>query len=148
MAKLSDVEVADRLTRRRARVFPMLAVLFLAGQPIYFSRPDTGAVPDHFKISAWLAWAVVLLLALAFAGGHFRGASVRRLMEDETTIANRLQAYAWGFWAAMLTTIGLYFFSMFERLSGREAIHLVLSIGVAAALLRFGLLERRAEQDG
>jgi hypothetical protein len=147
MAKLSDAEVAERLTRRRARLFPVLAILFLAGQPIYFAHNNEGSIPPHFKIAAWLIWAVALLLALAFAGGHFRGRTVRRLMEDETTVANRLRAYATGFWAAMLTTIGLYFFTLFDTLKGREAVHLILSIAVAAALIRFGSLERRALKD-
>jgi len=33
-------------------------------------------------------------------------------------------------------------------MTAREAIHLVLTLGVGGALLRFGLLERRALKDG
>jgi hypothetical protein len=145
MATAHDVEIADRLSRRRARIFPVLGFFFLVGQARFFAgdQPLSRAV-DQFKISAWLVWAVALLLALAFAGGHFRGARVRALMEDETTRANRQSAYALGFWAAMLASVAAYVLNMFEQVGGLDAIHLVLTAGVGAAILRFGLLERRS----
>ena len=126
-----------------------LAILFLAGQAIYFSGPD---VPtrnvDQLKVSAWLVWAIVLLVLLGTGGGLMRTGKVRALMEDEPTSANRLRAYSFGFWSASGTAVGLYIVSMFEPVSGREAIHLILTAAVAGALLMFGMLERRAHRDG
>jgi hypothetical protein len=149
MPQVSDIELADRLSRRRSRMLPVLAIVFLAGQALYFSGPD---VPtrnvDQLRISAWLAWAVVLLVLLGTGGGLFRGKKVRALMEDESTAANRLRAYAVGFWSASGTAVGLYVVSMFERVSGREAIHIILTAAVAGALLMFGMLERRSLRDG
>ena len=149
MPQVSDIELADRLSRRRSRMLPVLAIVFLAGQALYFSGPD---VPtrnvDQLRISAWLVWAVVLLVLLGTGGGLFRGKKVRALMEDESTAANRLRAYAVGFWSASGTAVGLYVVSMFERVSGREAIHIILTAAVAGALLMFGMLERRSLRDG
>lgn len=142
----SNVELADRLSRRRARVLPVLGILFIAGQPIYFT--NGGGDASHLKIEAWLVWAVVLLLALAFAGGQWRGKAVRALVEDEMSRANRLRGYAAGFWAGCLATIALYGFSLFDEVKGREALHIVLTVSIAAALIRFGTLERRALKDG
>ena len=149
MTSSSDVEIADRLSRRRARVLPFLAILFLTQQVAYFAEPDTGMrMVDHVKVGAWLLLSTVLVLVLATGGSWFRPKKVRALMDDEVTRANRAEAFRIGFLATMAGAIILYFVSQFEPMSGRLAIHMLTTIGIAAALLRFGFLERRAHKDG
>ena len=149
MIRETDQEIAERLTRRRARLIPILAVLFVAGQATYFGGP---AAPlrtvDTVRISAWLVWALALLFLLATGGGYFRSKAVRALLNDETTREHRGRALAAGFWAAMLACVVMYVLSAYEPVSAREAIHLVLTVGVAMALIRFGQLERRALASG
>ena len=41
----------------------------------------------------------------------------------------------------------LYMFDMFEPVRGRDAIHIIMTAGIGAALLTFGRLERRALRD-
>lgn len=147
MPTSAEHELADRVTRRRARMMPVLAILFLAGQPIYFARNQM-EIDTPVRTAVWLVWAAVLLLALAMAGGHFRGRAVRDLIEDEVTRANRLRAYAAGFWTAMATVFGIYGLSIFDNIQGRESLHLVMTFSVAAALITFGMLEKRALRDG
>jgi hypothetical protein len=36
---------------------------------------------------------------------------------------------------------------MFEPVSGRDAVHVIVTAAIAAALVRFGMLERRALKD-
>jgi hypothetical protein len=144
----SDVEKADRISRRRARMFPVLGIYFIAGQAVFFRQAAEPTRVAQFKISAWLVWALVLLIAFAFAGGHFRGKKVRALVEDEVAVANRAKGYAAGFWAAAAAAIALYVVNMFEPVSGRDAIHLILTALVGAAMIRFAVLERRALKDG
>jgi hypothetical protein len=48
----------------------------------------------------------------------------------------------------MMGCIFLYFLTMFSRVETREAIHIILTIGLSAALISFGVLERRALRDG
>jgi hypothetical protein len=148
MTSRTDQEIADRLGRRRARMLPVLAIFFLMQQTAYFSRPDTGRTVDHFRVSAWIVLSVVMLALLISGGAWFRPASVRALLEDEVTRAHRAKAFETGFIATMVAAIALYFFSLFEPLSGRDAVHLLLSVGIACALLRFGMLERRSHRDG
>ena len=143
----SDVEKADRISRRRARMFPVLGIYFIAGQAIFFRQAVEPPRIAQVKISAWLVWALVLLIAFAFAGGHFRGKAVRDLVEDEVAVANRAKGYAAGFWAAAAAAIALYVVNMFEPVGGRDAIHLILTALVGAAMIRFGTLERRALRD-
>ncbi len=149
MTSSSDIEAADRLSRRRARMLPALAVIFVAQQISYFAEPDAGMrAVDHVKIGAWLLLSIVLLLALATGGFWFKPKRVRALMEDEITRANRAEAFRIGFLASMAGAILLYFVSLFEPMSGRMAIHVLTTVGIAAALFRFGFLERRAHRDG
>ena len=145
----SDIDAADRLSRRRARMLPALAAIFIAQQIAYFAEPDSAArLVDHVKIGAWLLLSVVLVLALATGGFWFKPKPVRTLMDDEVTRANRADAFRIGFLATMAAAILLYLLILFEPISGREAIHLLTTVGIATALLRFGLLERRSLGDG
>jgi hypothetical protein len=73
---------------------------------------------------------------------------VRALMNDELTRENRRTGYAFGFWAAVGSAIGLYAVALFEPVSGREAVHIVLTAAIAAALMTFGALERRQLRNG
>jgi hypothetical protein len=146
----SDIETADRLSRRRARILPALSIIFLTQQASYFvGRIEDGARSvDHVKIAAWLVLTIVMLLMLTTGGSWFKSRAVRALMDDEVTVANRTAGMRIGFLAAMLGAIALYFVTFFEPVTGREAIHMITTIGIGAALLRFGFLERRAHLDG
>ena len=148
MTTPSDVERAERISRRRARMFPVLGIYFIAGQALFFNHAEASPRIAQFKISAWLVWALVLLIAFAFAGGHFQGKKIRALVEDDVSRANRAKGYEAGFWAAAAAAIALYITNMFELVTGRDAIHLILTALVGAAMIRFGTLERRALKDG
>ena len=148
MSKRSDVEVADELSRRRARMLPVLAIIFITQQAAYFSDRYEGAsaavrTVDHVKIGAWLILSVVLLLALTTGGYWFKSRSVRALLDDEVTRANRADALRLGFVATMISAFAIYGLVSFEAVSARDAIHLLVTIGIATALIRFGMLEKR-----
>jgi hypothetical protein len=146
-----DIETADRLSRRRARFLPVIALFFIAQQASYFAgvaAQDGTRTVDHVRVGAWLFLTAVILLLLTTGGFWFRRKSVRALMDDEVTRANRRDGMSTGFLAAMIGGICLYLLTYFDRLSGREAIHLLITLGIAGALLRFGYLERRAHRGG
>ncbi|THD35570.1 MAG: hypothetical protein E7773_10675 [Sphingomonas sp.] len=149
---MTDNDTADRLMDKRARMMPALAAMFVAQQAVYFTGPrlDEGKLRlvNYISIGGWLALSTVLLFGLVTGGTLFRSASVRALMNDEGTRANRADALSWGFVATMIGAIALYVLSLFERMTERETIHVVMTIGIAAALLRFGILERRALKNG
>jgi hypothetical protein len=141
-------ESAEKLSRRQARILPQLAIIFLAQQATYLNTPaQSGRLVDHVKIAAWLLLSLVLLAVLATGGAWLRPKAVRELVNDESTRAHRQASLVYGFWAAMASALALYVLDMFEPVSGREAIHVILSIAIAAALIRFGMLERRALRD-
>lgn len=141
---LSDVEQAERLGRRRARMLPMLAVFFLVQQAAFFSNPPAERAVDHVRIGAWVLMSAAILMAIHTGGALFRSPAVRALLNDEPTRANRAVAMHWGFVAAILAGMIIYVFQGAVQFTTREAIHLIVSAGLVAALLRFGMLERRA----
>lgn len=151
MPSTSDAAKAEELTRRRSRALPAMAAALLALQAAYFSGAAAGAgdrTVDHVQNGAWIILSVVLLLFLATGGGWIYSRQVRDLANDEATRAHQFDAFRLGFVVAMATAIVLYVVSLAEPLDGREAIHVILTLGMASALLRFGMLERRAQRDG
>ena len=149
MTDESDAMKADRLSTKRSRAMPFLALMFLLQQLTFFTGAGAGdRVVDRVQIGAWLILSIVMLLALATGGGWIYSRAVRDLANDEATRAHRAEAFNLAFLVAMAASIVLYLITLFEPVSGREAIHLVMTAGIATALLRFGLLERRAHRLG
>ena len=71
MIEHSTSKQAEHLSKRRARMLPVLAVIFSAQQATYFrstpAPPDRRTV-DHVKIGAWLVLSLVMLAALTTNG--------------------------------------------------------------------------------
>ena len=143
-------ERADRLSRRRARILPALAIIYIIQQASYITMRSGTALRavDQVKISAWLVLSAVLLAAIATNGFWFHPREVRSMLDDEVTRTNRADAMRFGFIFAMLTCIVIYFSTMFQTVDGRDAVHIVMSDGLGAALIRWGWLERRAHIFG
>jgi protein-S-isoprenylcysteine O-methyltransferase Ste14 len=143
-----DINLAEKLTLRRAKGAILLGMLFLfsmfgsLGVDVPASRPET------IKLASWVVWAAALLFLLATGGGLLRSKSVRSLMNDDSTVENRQRAMVTGFWATVLSAFALYGLSLFEPISGREAIRLLLSAAVGASIIKFGLLERASLKNG
>lgn len=145
----SDMETAERVTRERARMLPVLALLLVTQQIAYFAEADARVrMVDHFKVGAWLLLSVVLLLALASGGFWLRSRKVRALVDDEGTRANRAEAFRVGFLITMIAGIALYVLDEFAPMRGRDAIHVLVTIGITSALIVFSGLERHALKDG
>ena len=140
----NNTDLADQLSKRRARVTFALAMFFLIQQASYFSKIPGERLVDHIRIGAWVVLSAVLLAFLASGGAWIRTAAVRALMNDEVTRANRATAMQLGFVLAMGGAIALYPFIDQLELNARQVIHLIVSLGLASAMLRFGMLERRA----
>ncbi len=139
----SDAELADQLSRRRARMLPVLGLFFIMQQSAFWSNPPAERVVDHVRIGAWVVLTGVILFTLSTNGFWFRPAKVRAMIDDELTRANRTSAMHWGFVAAMLAGMLVYVVEGVTQFTAREVIHLIVSAGIVMALVRFGLLERR-----
>ena len=148
---MSVPEKAEYLSKRRARMLPVLAIIFLSQQAAFLSTLGSGELTSAYtaKVSAWLVLSIVILAALATKGFWLEPREVRDLIDDENTRANRNDAMRWGFLFSMAAAISVYALTLFNvQMSARDAVHIVLTIGIPAALIRWGLLERRALRDG
>lgn len=144
-----DVAAADGLAQRRARIMTVLAIVFLLQQLSFFAAPEPQSAHlvrsvDHLRISAWVFLSAVLLLVLATGGMWLRGRKLRALLNDEVARANRADALTRGFFAAMIAALIVYVLADWGQIGARAAIHIIVTAGIVPALLRFGLLERRA----
>jgi hypothetical protein len=146
MVRRSPAEQAEHLSERRARMLPFLALIFLSQQAAYFAQASSSAARgvDTVKISAWLVFSVVLVAALASKGFWLQPRAVRDLIDDEHSRANRMDAMRWGFLFTMAAGFMVFILTIFEPVSAREAVHITTSVGIVAALFRWGMLERRA----
>jgi hypothetical protein len=148
---MSVAEKAEYLSKRRARMLPALAAIFLTQQAAFLSTVNSPAPHAAYsvKISAWLVLSIVLLAALSTKGFWLEPKEVRDLIDDENTRANRNDAMRWGFLFSMGAAIAVYALTMFDAtITARDAVHIVMTVGIPAALIRWGLLERRAHRDG
>jgi hypothetical protein len=144
----NQTDLADRIAWGRARAATVMAVVFVTAQVGSFRDDLPLNRPQTLHLAAWIVWAAALLMFLAVGGGLFRGARIRALLNDETTIDHRKRAMALGFWGAIGTAILVYGLSFYEPISAREGARLIITFGIALALLRFGTLERKALKDG
>lgn len=139
----TDAEVAERLGRRRTRVFPVLALFFIIQQTAYWSNPPSGRAVDQVRVGAWVVMAVVMLLVAITGGFWWRSKTVRAMLNDEQTKANRAAAMSAAFIASMAAAIVLYVLQGVLQYSAGEAIHLIVSAGLITLLVRFAKLEQR-----
>ena len=142
-------EKAERLSRKRARMLPLLAAIYLSQQLTFFTALDPAGHDSarYAKTGMWLVLTLLLLAGIATRGFWFTDAQTRMLIDDEHTRANRMEAMRLGFVVGMLTAVATVIIAMFEPVRANEAAQLVLSFGIGAALIRFGMLERRAYRD-
>jgi hypothetical protein len=145
----TPAQIAERLQRRRTRVILVEAILFIGMQANFLLSPhhDIGEPwrrVDMVRIPATLVWTAALLLLVGTGGAWFRSREIRSLLDDESTIEHRRRALSFGFWAAMLATMMVYALALVQPLQLIEALHIILSFGIGASLIRFAVLERRA----
>jgi hypothetical protein len=130
-----------------------LAVIFIAQQVSFFTAEHEASehlqrTVDHVKFGAWLLLSAVLLAALYTGGFWLKSKAVRRLMDDEVTRVHRASALSLGFLVAMVAGIALYAVDLVTPMTAREAVHIVVTLGIATALVRFGMLERKVHSLG
>ena len=147
MSDKSPVELADKVSRRRAIGVAIAAFIFLLIQ--FIARPVFLDAPQTMSFSRAAVWAInaALLLILLFTGGGLAyKPEIRVLVNDEVSRNNYKSAVTIGFWRAMLISMTTYAFAG-ESLTAREAVYLIVTPSVGFALLTFSWLELRAHRD-
>ncbi len=143
----SDIDLAERVVRRRAWAAILLGALFMLSQALSLGDPPLGS-SEVTHLAAWFLWAAAFALFLGWSTGLFRGRTLMGLINDEGTIEHRRRALGTGFWSAVIAAFMAYWASFYEPIAVRDACRLIVTFAAAPALIRFGWLELRALRDG
>lgn len=138
-----DLDHADKRSLRRAWIAIGLGVVFVLSQLASLGDPPLGAATVA-HLGAWIAWAVVLGVFMAWGSGVLGGHRLARLLNDESTIEHRRKASEAGLRGALAAAFIVYAATFYETIPARDACRLLVTATVAPALLRFGWLELRA----
>ena len=148
----SPIAKADRLGRRRIRLFFVVGIILITQQASFDRLLEHGNGPprtvDIVLLAAWIVLVIAALAALMTGGMYFQSREVRDLMNDELSKANRSRALAGAFVITILTAVAVFVVSFFKDIAASEAIHAIVTVGLAGALLRFAMLERKADANG
>lgn len=147
MSSKSTVEIADKMSRKRAILMTAATLVFLGVQlivrPIFLRN---GAVLTHNAVDWWAVNALLLmaLLVTRLQGGLLNSREVRALINDDVSREHHRSGIIAGFWTAMAMAMAIYFVPAFREYPGREAVYLIVTSALGAALLKFCYLELRA----
>jgi hypothetical protein len=148
MQNSSPVELADRVSRRRAIGIALAAGVFLliqvVARPVFLDAPETASIS---RVTTWAVNAILLLLLLFTGGGLAYKSEVRALVNDEISRNNYKSAVTLGFWIAMSIAMVMYAFAGDTGFTAREAVYIIVTPSVGLALLAFSWLELRAHRD-
>ena len=130
-------------------MLPILAIIYITQQATFFPARTAleGRAVEVVQMTAWTCLSLVLLAALVTGGSWFQSQVVREILNDETARENRREGMRAGFIAGMVGAMVVGVASLFKPVDGGEAARVIMGIGLGAALLRFGTLERRGHGD-
>jgi hypothetical protein len=144
----SNVEIADRASRKRAIGVAVAAIVFLVIQivarPVFNPSPETAHLS---KIVMWAINAAALLFLLMTGGGLAQRKEIRELIHDEVARSNSRSAVVFGYWIAMAAAMAVYLIAGRTPMDAREAVYVIVTPSIGLALLAFSWLEYRAHSD-
>ena len=144
----SPVEIADRISRKRARAGVAGALVFLVAQGVRLLVESGSIAPRRTLLDLWAINALVLLALLVTGGGLLNRREIRALVNDDVSRVNYKLAAVAGFWVAMAVAMGLYLLPITAALTARDAVFVVVSPSITVAIVVFSWLELRAHRDG
>lgn len=134
---------AEWISGRRALLFYVLAGAIVMSAAL--------GIPAHVSGSRsafWVLACVGIALHLAPAGTALnRSRVIKSLLNDEGVRQHRLMSFAAGFWATIVTSLMIAVLTTFVPLAPMATAQVITSAGLAAALVSFATLERRAARD-
>ena len=147
----SDYEWAEELAKRKLRLLAGLTLVFIAFQGYVLLQPGYVTpgltLTPGVKLPAFIVWAAALLFLFRLPGGFLRlraNGRARDVMSDEAVRARKLIALEISFWVMVAGGAALYLGSMLWPIDLREALHLLITVGVGTCNLTYVGLELRA----
>lgn len=126
---------AERLARRRSTAAIVMGTILIVTQSQRMD--DGGAGPVSWGITG-----LVMALFLLWASGLFRDPRLRGMLNDEGSDVNRRRSLMIGFWNMLATAMVCYALSFLKDYGPRDAIQIIMTVGISSALISFGVSER------
>lgn len=131
----SIADRAERLAGLRSTFAIVAGTLLIATQGVRMDDGGGGPV-------SWAIAGLSLILFFGWGSGLFRGTALRRFLNDEGSDASRRRAISIGFWNMLATALVCYGLTFVKDYGPRDAIQLILSVGISSVLLSFGVSEK------
>lgn len=138
----SVTQKADTISRQRTWYFGALAMVLVTHQGLFW-RWNGQAIGLEESLT-WSLLVATILFALASGGQAFVSRAIRDLVDDDVTRVNRTKALSHGFIVTIAFAVVIFAVSPLVQITSQRAIHLVVSIGLIAALTSFVFEERKA----
>lgn len=126
---------AERLVNQRSAVAVIAGFVLIVTQGQRMDDGGSGPI-------GWALSGAVAVLFLTWASGVFRGKALRGILNDECSEANRRRAIMIGFWNMIATSIVCYVLTYVKDYGPRDAIQIIMTVGMSSALISFGISER------
>ena len=136
----SDTARAERISRNCAILMTLGALVLIGSCALSLADDRIGLSPG--RAAFWGLSMLLWMIVLATGGGLLLSRRIREILNDELTLQNRARAIQTGFWVAMAAVLGIYAASFTETVTLRQALNLIATAGISAALLRFAWLQR------
>lgn len=130
----STADRAERLAGRRSIAAIVVGTILCATQG---QRMDDGGAGPV----GWAITGAITILFLLWASGLFRGRALRGILNDESSDASRRRALMIGFWNMLATAIVCYALTYLKDYGPRDAIQIIMTVGMSSALIGFGVSE-------
>lgn len=147
---VDDQDAAEQIGRNRIRILATLLLLYALLQFEFGSK----LIDPDWQLSVFrpIAWMIYNVLILTFMSARLPMLKHSRprlagLVNDELTRDFSEKAIAAGFWTMLVVGLSLWVYGLFNQLQLRMVAHLIVSIGVFSAGVRFTWLEWRAHKE-
>jgi len=131
------LDQAERLAQKRSVAAIILGTILIVTQG---QRVDGGGGGPI----SWALTGMVVLLFLLWSSGVLRKSALRDFLNDESAELNRKRSLIIGFWNMIATAIVCYVLTFLRDFGPRDAIQIILTVGMSSSLISFGVWERIA----
>lgn len=128
-------ERAERLSKHRAIAAIVMGTVLAATQTQRMDASGAGPI-------TWIITGVVVAIFLLWASGLFRNTALRGILNDEGSDVSRRRSLMIGFWNMLATAVVCYILTYVKDYGPRDAIQIIMSVGICSALISFGVAER------
>lgn len=126
---------AERLAKQRAIAAMVMGVALCATQTQRMDASGAGPV-------SWIVTGVVVTIFMLWASGLGRTTALRGILNDESSDVSRRRSLMIGFWNMLATAIICYVLTFVKDYGPRDAIQIIMTVGISSALISFGITEQ------